>query len=410
MCDMGLGQSRERAGARHPSAGAPQVGAGRKETAAVKKSWTEDQIARLILEKKLAPRVALNNQSVDRTTECPICFNDLEHLNAVMCCNQFICTDCYVKIRRPGEVNCICPFCDSQGFPVTPVVDDSSAAADPSTPATATTSSSASSLRRKQPTSPIHIPLATKADRDSIEKEIQSSRSLSQHDEFYGNSFSSGPRGSRSSSEFSAAGAGQGRFIASMRRASAGAGAGAGAGSPQSRPSGSEDAIREISRMLQGSTLADVNELMLLAAIRQSMAEQQGSQPAAGSGSVSAGPRDPAVSPPPAPPSPARSSLTATAASTPPLPSLPPPSPPPPPPHSPAAAGASTASSFATPDQAWPAARERNGSSNGSSSIDSERNGSSSIESEMSEMTEEEQLQLAISLSLTPTSSESKSE
>lgn len=325
-----------------PSAGA--AAAARKEPV---RKWTEDQVLRLVEEKKLASRTALSSQSaslVDRETECPICFNDFEQLNAVMCCNQLVCTQCYVTIRKPGEVNCICPFCDHAGFPVVPVGDAASLAHQASE-SESSPEGTATRARRKTFSTPVHVPVATKEDRESMEKEIRMSRSADAGQRPWRGAVVSPPsaRGSRTSQRNSGT-----------------------ATSP-------EEAIRELANMLQGSHLSEVNEMLLAAAIRQSM--QQGNvgmsspQTAEGSNPVASPTAAaslehiaPTFSPPP--PYSAQSIQ----------PPLPPHSPqpplPPPPPHSPA--------------------RDRLSSS------------AESALSEMSELTEEEQLQLAISLSLAP--------
>ena len=314
----------------------------------------------------------------------------------------------------PGDVCCVCPFCDAQGFPVVPI-DNAAPSATPSTaasPASAVTQnplggggdsdsattpssstaavspasppSSQASNRRKTPSTPIHIPLSTKADRESIEKEIQMSRSADTYDDGFGRvggSFAA--RASRSSSEFSA----QSR-AAAIRRASSSSSRGSPRGSATAA-SPDEEAFREIQRMLQGSTLADVNEIMLLAAIRQSMQEQTHSDSAGAGAGAGAGAEGGAAGAGAAgaagPASPVRTALTAAAAAAAAVPipgsvSTLPISPPP----------APTSPAHATPERQNWQPRTRGGSSI----------------SEMSEMTEDEQLQLAISLSLTPTAAD----
>ena len=53
--------------------------------------------------------------------ECPICFLNYGALNSVVCCNQSICTNCYVELRnaQPVTKNCHCPFCHQLGFVTT---------------------------------------------------------------------------------------------------------------------------------------------------------------------------------------------------------------------------------------------------------------------------------------------------
>jgi len=257
---MGLGSSRgSRSSAQSiasPSSSKPQI----------KKEWTEEQIARLIEEKKLASRKTLGSLTVDRETECPICFNDFEQLNSVSCCNQFICTDCYVKIRKPGQINCLCPFCDNAGFPVMPVDREKVPSLEHGAPQSpdGTPGSNPQAFRRKTPTTPVHIPLATKADRESIEKDIQISRSMDTGDDL--------GRLSAGRSSYSSANSGMASLASQLASRRAGS---RDSGTPVSPE---DEMIRGLSRMLQGSNIADVNDIMLLAAIRQSM--QQGQPPA----------------------------------------------------------------------------------------------------------------------------------
>ena len=347
--NMGLGSSRNsnsrtgRTGQSVPpsSPSAGVAAAARKEPI---RKWTEDQILRLVEEKKLASRTALSTQSaslVDRETECPICFNDFEQLNAVICCNQLVCTQCYLTMRKPGEVNCICPFCDHAGFPVVPV-DNAASLAHQASESESSPGGIATRARRKTFSTPVHVPVATKEDRESMEKEIRMSRSADAGQRPWRGGVASPPpaRGSR--------------------------------GSPRSLGTATspEEAIRELANMLQGSHLSEVNEMLLAAVIRQSMQQgnsTMGMSPPQAQGSVSAA----AATPAPAPAAPAAALGIA-------------PTFPPPPPYSAQNIGAQATTPLQSP------LRDRLSSS------------AESALSEMSELTEEEQLQLAISLSLAP--------
>ena len=141
-------------------------------------------------------------------------------------------------------------------------------------------------------------------------------------------------------------------------------------GSPRSSGTATspEEAIRELANMLQGSHLSEVNEMLLAAVLRQSMQQgnnTMGMSPPQAQGSVSAAAATPA---------PAATAAALGIAST----------FPPPPPYSAQNIGAQATTPLQSP------LRDRLSSS------------AESALSEMSELTEEEQLQLAISLSLAP--------
>lgn len=340
---MGLGGSRNRASQSSSTQEIQQgnAGAARKRsiTEKDKGSWTESMIIRQISEKKLAPRVSMTSSMLDRETECPICFNDFEHLNLVNCCKQFICTECYVKLRKPCDSECMCPFCEKLGFLVT-VVDGNSEPPKTVCAITATTSSDPPTATpprspqfRSRTSTPLYIPVSSKSDRQNIEKEIKQSRSL---DSNFDSGFYRRPMHSQSAIGSTPSPSAMARAV--VRRSQAGS-----SGSGQFHP---HDTYRELTRMLEGASgFSDVNDMLLLAAIRQSMAE---SAPSAASPT-----HPPSPTPRPAP-------------EQPPLPEA-----------------------YNTPQ---PYSNRSRLSSSAESTM-----------SEMSEMTEEEQMQLAISLSLNDT-------
>lgn len=215
-------------------------------------NWTEGQLLRLISEKKLAPRYALTTTvPLERETECPICFGEYD-LNLVCCCQQFICTNCFVTLRKPLDVKCVCPFCEKQGFHVTFAFTD--AGDKPNDNAVDCPTSSSSTPYRSRTATPMHIPLSSKADRTALEREISLSRSYDTHDSvrYYG-----GERGRSNSEQVAPA---RHRNSNENRR--------------QGPPSSQQEALRELSLML-GDTgeVERLEEIMLMAAIRQSMQE-----------------------------------------------------------------------------------------------------------------------------------------
>jgi hypothetical protein len=88
----------------------------RKEKIIKKNIWNnEDYIETKILENKLAPRTS---QEYVGDEECPICFMD-SILNSCNCCQNSICTNCFVLIKKKDIINIICPYCEFNSFDVT---------------------------------------------------------------------------------------------------------------------------------------------------------------------------------------------------------------------------------------------------------------------------------------------------
>jgi len=68
--------------------------------------WDEANVLRLISENKLAPKHSDSSNSRNNV-ECPICFLDYSVLNTVHCCKQMICTTCVVQLKSTeGKPEC----------------------------------------------------------------------------------------------------------------------------------------------------------------------------------------------------------------------------------------------------------------------------------------------------------------
>lgn len=80
--------------------------------------WDQKIITRLIIDKKLAPRHKGTSAESPDSEECPICFLNYTIFNNVNCCNNYICTECYLQVKSPKEKT-ICPFCNNPNFAVT---------------------------------------------------------------------------------------------------------------------------------------------------------------------------------------------------------------------------------------------------------------------------------------------------
>lgn len=79
-------------------------------------AWDERVVRKHILDGKLAPRVQ-GSDSKDHPgfEECPICFMFYSRVNRSTCCNQAVCTECFLQIRPPRKL-VDCPFCNTSGF------------------------------------------------------------------------------------------------------------------------------------------------------------------------------------------------------------------------------------------------------------------------------------------------------
>ncbi|KAJ0410635.1 hypothetical protein ATCC90586_009116 [Pythium insidiosum] len=81
--------------------------------------WDVRTARRLILDKRLAPRIPGREAKESCfTQECPICFMYYPgNLNQAACCNNAICTECYLQLRPP-KLSVCCPFCNRNDFAV----------------------------------------------------------------------------------------------------------------------------------------------------------------------------------------------------------------------------------------------------------------------------------------------------
>lgn len=75
----------------------------------------EDYIETKISENKLAPRTSPEYIGDE---ECNICFMD-SILNRCNCCQNSICTNCFVLMKKKDSINIICPYCEFNPFDVT---------------------------------------------------------------------------------------------------------------------------------------------------------------------------------------------------------------------------------------------------------------------------------------------------
>lgn len=69
----------------------------------------------LIAEKKLAPKLKGSDTESNSSVECPICFLNFTSINTVKCCKKYICTECYIQVCT-SSANNACPFCTSPSF------------------------------------------------------------------------------------------------------------------------------------------------------------------------------------------------------------------------------------------------------------------------------------------------------
>jgi len=88
-----------------------------------KAKFNDKTVTQLISEGKLAPleiKEMRNNESIIGVdvSECPICFLTYKSLNDSSCCNEKICTNCYIALRNDScaAFSNRCPFCHQVGF------------------------------------------------------------------------------------------------------------------------------------------------------------------------------------------------------------------------------------------------------------------------------------------------------
>jgi len=85
-------------------------------------AWDLKTVKKLVLEKKLAPFYpGVDDRTTADHDECPICFLYYPGgLNRAKCCKKGICTECFLQIKKPGfsPIDSTCPFCNQSKFTV----------------------------------------------------------------------------------------------------------------------------------------------------------------------------------------------------------------------------------------------------------------------------------------------------
>lgn len=86
-----------------------------KKKKGVKNTWRQRHRAR-----KKSNKLEIEAFLRDCSAECPICFLYYPHnINQTECCNQNLCTACFVSMRRPPSGRTLsCPFCNRRDFGV----------------------------------------------------------------------------------------------------------------------------------------------------------------------------------------------------------------------------------------------------------------------------------------------------
>mmetsp|Transcript_1512 Transcript_1512/g.4556 ORF Transcript_1512/g.4556 Transcript_1512/m.4556 type:complete len:287 (+) Transcript_1512:299-1159(+) len=93
-------------------------GSGREavKSSEVANGWDELCVQRLLVEGKLAARGCGSAEPSKASIECPICFLYYGTVNATTCCQQPVCTECYLKVRPVRRGATDCPFCGKERF------------------------------------------------------------------------------------------------------------------------------------------------------------------------------------------------------------------------------------------------------------------------------------------------------
>ncbi|KAJ5069757.1 protein sip5 [Anaeramoeba ignava] len=76
-------------------------------------SWKISTVKKKVKNKKMAPLYPPQEEkTTEAREECPICMNYFPTINRTNCCDQFICSECYLQIS-PDNPNwqTKCPFC-----------------------------------------------------------------------------------------------------------------------------------------------------------------------------------------------------------------------------------------------------------------------------------------------------------
>eukprot|EP00741_Cyanophora_paradoxa_P007655 tig00001164_g7404.t1 len=81
--------------------------------------WDEKIVKKLILDRKLAPRMLGSEEAFPGSEECPICLLHYQLVNRSRCCKKPICTECFLQIKRPNSGRTTyCPFCNAHRYGV----------------------------------------------------------------------------------------------------------------------------------------------------------------------------------------------------------------------------------------------------------------------------------------------------
>jgi hypothetical protein len=66
--------------------------------------WDQNSIEKLIHSKQISPLYEGKDFIQQNTDECPICLLFYEGgMNISKCCNQRLCSECYLQIKKPKE-------------------------------------------------------------------------------------------------------------------------------------------------------------------------------------------------------------------------------------------------------------------------------------------------------------------
>ncbi len=141
--------------------------------------------------KSLAPKDAFGEDN-DENYECCICFVNYVAINHTNCCNERICTNCYLLISSRNQLNSgkvvlmtksMCPFCSKKSFSVVyrslrnddPSNSETRQSHEVTIEDTVVDTSPEKKLSKK---ATINIPMSTIADRKQIENDIKSQHYL----------------------------------------------------------------------------------------------------------------------------------------------------------------------------------------------------------------------------------------
>ena len=76
--------------------------------------WEDKAVRRLIGDGRLAARLEGHDTRASMNDlECPICFLQYSQINVTQCCKAYMCTECFLQVRPQKEKLCSCPFCNN---------------------------------------------------------------------------------------------------------------------------------------------------------------------------------------------------------------------------------------------------------------------------------------------------------